>query len=144
MAEDRERKTILAARLSAFGAPPTPAIVTTEEVSPGARVRRAMTGLAACWLAAGVAVFLPVLHLVLVPTLVVGGIAAAVVLGRQARRVLDVQGTCPRCLKEVAFEAGGHLRPTRLVNCPRCHTNVTLAVGATAADAATAGVTTRR
>jgi len=117
-------------RLSAFGAPPTQALMTVAELSPAARFGRGVRGLATGWGAAVVAVFLPILHLVLVPTFAVGGVVAAVVLGRQSRRVMELHGRCPRCLTEQDFEASGRLRRTRLVTCSHCHTNVTLFAGA--------------
>ena len=122
-------RRLVEARLSAFGAAPTRVLMTVEDLSPLARLRRGALALAVCWGAAAVAVFLPILHLVLVPTLVSGGIVAAIALGRQAQRVTDVRGTCPRCLTEQQFEASGRLRRARIIACPRCHTNVTLRVG---------------
>ena len=124
------------ARLSAFGAEPSRALMTVVELSPLARLGRGAMGLAACWGAAAVAVFLPILHLILVPTLVTGGIVAAIVLGRQAQRVTDVRGACPRCLTAQQFEAGGRVRRARIIACPHCHTNVTLLVGEGAAGTA--------
>jgi hypothetical protein len=129
MPSENGHRTVVPARLTAFGASPTPARVTVLDVPAAGRLRRGVAGLAACWGAAAVAVFLPILHFVLVPTLVVGGIVAAVVLGRQARRVIGVRGTCPRCHTESEFQAGGALQAERLIDCPRCHTNVTLVVG---------------
>jgi transposase-like protein len=85
-------------------------------------------GLALCWGIAAVAVFLPILHLVLVPSFVVAGIAVAVALGRQTERVVGIRGPCPRCGSTEQFEAGGKLRRERIVACPRCHTNLTLVV----------------
>jgi hypothetical protein len=120
---------VVPAHLTAFGAPPTPALITVVDLPGAARLRRAAAGLAACWGAAAVAVFLPILHFVLVPGLTVGGIVAAIVLGRQAQRVTEVRGRCPRCSSEERFEAGGRMQPTRRVDCPRCHTNVTLVAG---------------
>jgi len=135
---DRNRdRTVIPAQLRAFGAQPTRAVMTVAELTPASRLGRAAAGLAACWSLALVAVFLPILHLVLVPTLVVGGIVAAITLGRQARRVTDLRGPCPRCATEQRFEASGRLRPTRLTTCPKCHTNVTLVVGDGAASETT-------
>jgi hypothetical protein len=111
--------------------------MTVVELSPTARLLRAARGLAAGWGLAAIAVFLPILHFVLVPTLVVGGIVAAIALGRQSRRIADLRGPCPRCGAEQHFEAAGRVRRTRLIACPACHTNLTLVVAAGAVPAAT-------
>ena len=136
MVSENGDRRLVPAQLSAFGAVPTRALVTVAELSALARLGRGAMGLVACWGAAAVAVFLPILHLILVPTLVGGGIVAAIVLGREAQRVIDVRGTCPRCLTEQQFEANGRVRRVRLIACPRCHTNVTLRVGERAGDEA--------
>jgi hypothetical protein len=65
------------------------------------RVRRAILALAACWGAAIAAVFLPVLHFVLVPSLLVAGPIVAYSRLRQRLTVVDVQGTCPACGADV-------------------------------------------
>jgi len=136
MVSENGGRRIFPARLSAFGAAPTRALMTVEELSPPARFGRAAKALGACWGVAAIAVFLPILHLILVPTLVGGGIVAAIVLGRQTQRVTDVRGACPRCLTEQQFEASGRLRRARIIACPRCHVNVTLLVGDGAAGEA--------
>jgi hypothetical protein len=141
---DNGGRRLIPARLSAFGAQPTRALMTVVELSPAARLGRGAMALGACWGLAAVAVFLPILHLILVPTLVGGGMVAAIVLGRQHRRVTDVRGTCPRCLTEQQFEASGRVRRVLLIACPRCHTNVTLLVGEEAAGEAVAIATGTR
>jgi len=128
---------VIPARLGAFGAETTPAVIAVTDLSPSARFARSVTALGVCWGAAAVAVVLPILHLVLVPSWLVGGVVAAVVLGRQAQRVMGVRGTCPRCRTEQELEAGGRIRRERIIVCPGCHTNVTLLVGEnTVAEAA--------
>jgi len=61
------------------------------------RVRRAVLALAVCWGAAVAAVFLPVLHFVLVPALLVAGPVVAYGRLRQRLTLLDVEGACPAC-----------------------------------------------
>jgi hypothetical protein len=136
MAGGEGREVRVPGQLTAFGAEPTRAMVTVADMSPTARARRGAIALGACWTAAAAAVFLPILHFVLVPGLLGAGVAAAIVVGRQARRVTDIRGACPRCLTEQAFEAGGRVRPTRGTTCPGCHANVILVLGVGAADEA--------
>jgi len=129
---DGDTRTVQAC-LTVFGARPTPATVEVVDLSSLARLRRSVAGLAACWGGAGVAVFFPVLHLVLVPGLLVTGVVLAVLLGRQSRKVVSVRGVCPRCLSEQAYDTSGRVQRAQLITCPACHTNLTLTTGQTEA-----------
>src|SRR5215475_5533429 len=83
--------------LAVFGANPVPAVAVVRHRSLASRLGRAGLGLAIAWLLAFPAIFLPVLHFVLVPGFVIGGIALAVVRLREDRTLARVEGTCPRC-----------------------------------------------
>lgn len=61
------------------------------------RAQRAAKALGLCWGAAIVAVFLPLLHFVLVPALLIAGPVAALVRYREQRSVLGFDGACPAC-----------------------------------------------
>lgn len=62
-----------------------------------ARIRRALVGLAATWGCAIAAVFLPVLHFILVPALLLGGPFVALQRLSERVTVLEVRGDCPGC-----------------------------------------------
>jgi hypothetical protein len=66
--------SMVSAWLTAFGDERTQAQVTMVELSPLARFGPGAAGLAGLWGAAAAAVFFPVVHLILVPTLLVGGV----------------------------------------------------------------------
>jgi hypothetical protein len=74
-----------------------PATVRVQQHGRPDRLRRAMRAWAGCWGAAVVAVFLPVLHFVLVPALLVGGPLYAMVMMRERVTVLGADGDCPAC-----------------------------------------------
>ena len=61
------------------------------------RVRRAVAAWAGCWGAAIAAVFLPVLHFVLVPLLILAGPIMALSQLGQRITVVEVEGPCPAC-----------------------------------------------
>jgi predicted RNA-binding Zn-ribbon protein involved in translation (DUF1610 family) len=73
------------------------AMVSVIEHARVDRMRRAARAWAGCWGAAVVAVFLPVLHFVLVPSLLVGGPLYAMVMMRERVTVLGADGACPAC-----------------------------------------------
>jgi hypothetical protein len=74
-----------------------PAVVIVRQHSRPDRLRRAARAWAGCWGAAIVAVFLPVLHFVLVPSLIVAGPLYAMVMMRERVTVLGADGDCPAC-----------------------------------------------
>jgi len=121
------------ATLTAFGAAPTPATATVLSQPPGERLARTAVALGACWGGALVSVFIPVAHFILVPTFFIAGIAVAVARAREAMRLLGVHGVCPRCAQEQDFEVGGRFTPSRALDCPKCHTTLTLTADASAA-----------
>lgn len=112
--------------LGAFGAAARPAVVIVDTLGLAQRVWRAARALLVCWALAFGAVFLPVLHFVLVPSLVLAGPVLAVWSLRQGRRVRRVDGVCPRCGVRQAFRPGGAPRPQRTIDCPSCRTQLTL------------------
>jgi hypothetical protein len=74
-----------------------PAVVRVRQHGKPDRLRRAAKAWAGCWGAAIVAVFLPVLHFILVPSLLVGGPLYAMVMMREKVTVLGADGNCPAC-----------------------------------------------
>src|SRR5262245_48862485 len=74
-----------------------PATVSVIQHDRRDRMTRAARAWAGCWGAAIAAVFLPVLHFVLVPALVVGGPLYAMVMMREKVTVLGAEGACPVC-----------------------------------------------
>ena len=61
------------------------------------RTLRALKGLGLAWGAAAVAVFIPLLHFVLVPVLLIAGPILAVTLVGQKEIILGGNGICPDC-----------------------------------------------
>jgi hypothetical protein len=117
------------ASLAAFGFPARPATAVIVEQPPGQRFVRALAGLGLCWALALGGLFIPVAHLILVPTFLIAGIVVAVKRGREDRRLVRVRGTCPRCGVEQAWTPGGRFVNGRSLSCPGCHGNLALALG---------------
>ncbi len=67
----------------------------------GDRRRRALMAALLAFVAACVAVFIPVLHFLLVPGLLIGGVVAALRRWRIAVQVTRARGVCPACEVEV-------------------------------------------
>jgi hypothetical protein len=117
--------------LEVFGANPVPATAVVRQLSIASRLGRAGVGLGIAWLLAFPAIFLPVLHFVLVPGFVIGGVVLAAVRLREDRTLARVEGTCPRCRAGLDVTPGGRFRLPRSVQCPQCKNTLTLAAAAT-------------
>jgi hypothetical protein len=112
--------------LTIFGASPVAAVAVVRRRSLASRLGRAGLGLAIAWLLAFPAIFLPVLHFVLVPGLVVGGVVLAAQRLREDRTLARVEGRCPRCGASVDATPGGRFRLPRSVQCIHCRNTLTL------------------
>ena len=112
--------------LVVFGATPSPATATVAEQGPGRRAARALAALGLFWAIAAGCVFIPVAHVLLVPTFLLCGIVVAALRLREGRRLLALQGACPRCSAEQDFGATGRFDKEREVVCPQCHARLRL------------------
>jgi hypothetical protein len=119
----------LAATLTVFGAAPTPAVARLLTQTARDRALRVLAALGIFWGLAIPAVFMPVAHFILVPTLLLTGIAVAALRAREGVRLLGARGRCPRCGAETEFPGSGRFRSPHALDCPRCHTRLSLTVG---------------
>jgi hypothetical protein len=84
---------------------------------------RALKSLGTCWVAAFVAVFIPLLHFVLVPGLLLAGPIVASVIFKQQSVVLGGTGICPSCQAQLQIVRSQERWPLRDV-CANCHAHV--------------------
>jgi hypothetical protein len=129
---DPELLTPVAATLTAFGAVPTCALVTIGAQTVGRRVSRALRVAGTVWGAAVLAVFIPIAHFVLVPTLLVLGAVLGALRLRLDRIIVSVVGPCPRCGRDGEFPLDSRRVISQRLTCPGCHTNVDLTLEAAA------------
>ena len=71
--------------------------VTIERWARGERFQRGLKGLGAAWLAAVLAIFIPGLHFILVPSLLLVGPIVFFLKKRTASLVMGGSGICPEC-----------------------------------------------
>jgi hypothetical protein len=124
------------ALLRAFGAPPRRVTVTVVRPSTGQRLARAFKAGGIFWAVAAGCVFLPGLHFVLVPSFLLVGVIVGFRHLRDEEIVSGVRGPCPRCGLEQTFAAGNRLTPSWSLDCPACHTNLSLTLDTGAVSAA--------
>lgn len=90
---------LVAQNVSGDGSRETQGEVTLQFWDQKARFRRAAQTWAACWGGAIIAVLIPLVHFILVPTLLLAGPIAASIIYGQKDVVLGGTGTCPHCGK---------------------------------------------
>ena len=90
-----DETTQIPVTLAVFGANPVPAMAVVRRRSLASRLGRAGLGLAIAWLLAFPAIFLPVLHFVLVPGFVIGGVVLAAHRLRENRTLARVVAPAP-------------------------------------------------
>jgi len=102
------------------GCEPSPAQVVARHRDAAARTARAVRTWAIGWGLAVVAVFLPVLHFVLVPLLLVGGPAFALRRLRESATLVCAAGACPACHAAQRFALGDAWRERTSLRCEAC------------------------
>ena len=87
----------------------------------GDRLKRALGRLALLWAIAGVSLFIPLAHFVLVPGFLIAGPVVAMMVYRseQARERSD--GHCPVCEKEISIKLDAKDETPKWTYCPACN-----------------------
>lgn len=113
-------------RLSFPGEQPTTAAGAVHEWTRLERAQRAVIGLALTWLAAGLFLPFPILHLVMPPGLLLAGPLVALFRGTETRRLVEMRGACPRCKHDRVFQLGLRFNGKRQFTCDGCGNLITL------------------
>ena len=92
--------------VSATGADPVTVRGELRLVSAGERVRRVAAGLGASILFAALLIPIPIIHLVGIPLVLIGGIALAVRASRSVAILTPMRFACPRCAAENSLGGG--------------------------------------
>ncbi len=107
-------------KLSFPGETPTTANGIVYEWSMIERVRRAVMGLGLMWGLAGVSIFFPILHWLLVPSFLLLGPAVALFQFTEVKRLKSMKGSCPRCKVERDFPLELRFNGKRSFTCDGC------------------------
>ena len=116
------------------GHSPSPARVLALHRSARDRSLRAAKTWAVCWALAVAAVFLPLLHFVLVPALLAAGPLMAWRRLHETASLVSAEGRCPACTAEQRFTLGEAWRERTPLRCESCGRRVELVLPAEPAD----------
>ena len=114
--------------LSGYYGQPTRGTVTIHEFNGEQHWRRALAGLAKWWGVALLSVFIPVAHLLLVPSFLLYGVWQFFQRLGTAELATDARGTCPDCNAEQALDVAPRWRAPQPVTCRHCHRGLQLTV----------------
>ena len=95
----------------------------------GERLMRALGFLLALWAAAGVSVFIPLAHFVLVPGFLLAGLFFAVNVYRTTEAMDKVTGVCPACNKNICIGLDAKDTLPKFCYCPQCNHSIQLSQG---------------
>jgi hypothetical protein len=98
----------------------TPAVASVVLHPRSDRVRRAIRSWLGLWGLAIAAVFVPLLHFVLVPGLLLLGMVMGLLRLREHGTIVSVRGACPACGVPQAIEVGAPLRADVALRCEAC------------------------
>src|SRR5215813_14204789 len=112
--------------LSYFDQPARPATIDVIRYDHHQRVVRAVLALLACWGMAALAILIPVLHFLLVPSLFLAGPFFAYRRLHEEATVTRLRGTCPACGKTIEHTSKEAWKPLLRLDCEHCHRRVVL------------------
>jgi hypothetical protein len=112
--------------LTGFGAAPTPARVEVLTLSPVDRIKRAALIFGASLLAAAIAIPIPLVHFVLVPTALILGAVFALLRLRQREIFRSAGGRCPFCFTDQSFTVMGRFQLPKTLYCSSCQRQLRL------------------
>lgn len=109
-----------------YGERDSAAEIVTRHFGRQARLWRAAAGLATSWGAAGLSVFIPVAHFLLVPGFLVFGMWLSWTRLHRSILIIDARGACPDCGTDSDFDLIGMSRIPTQVTCGGCRRVLTL------------------
>lgn len=82
---------------------------------------RALKTLLIFWSIAVICVFIPIAHIVLVPSFLIGGYIAAKRRWKTAEEGIDASGSCPACENDICIKLDKNADLPQWHDCPECN-----------------------
>ena len=115
-----------AIKISGEGLKPADGVLHYTVYDKSDRTKRALAALGLCWAAAGVTVFIPIAHFILVPGFFIAGPILAGVRYKQAEAKEKVEGTCPKCEGQISVSLEANDTLPKWTYCPSCDASIQL------------------
>ena len=96
------------------------------QFSSSDRMSKALKVLALCWLGAGITLFIPIAHFVLVPGFLIAGPVMAYLRYKVDRATENVEVQCPACEKDVTIKLDAADRLPIYTYCSDCNQSLQL------------------
>ena len=93
----------------------------TTVYDSGDRIRRALGRLTLLWAIAGVSLFIPLAHFVLVPGFLIAGPVVAMMVYRSEQARERTDGRCPVCEEEISIKMEARDEIPKWTYCPACN-----------------------
>jgi len=90
------------------------------------RLKRALKFLALSWLAAGITLFIPLAHFVLVPSFFLLGIYLAFSASKTHQAMDNASGSCPACKEAITIKLEPKDSLPKWTYCPSCNNSLQL------------------
>jgi hypothetical protein len=113
-------------RLKAFGAAPTAASVELGVLTRSERLKKAGLILGAGFIAALIALPIPLVHFVFVPGALAAGLVLAALRFRQEKIFRSASGACPYCGAQQRFPLMGPFKLPKTLHCEACQRQLSL------------------
>lgn len=108
------------------GFPMTDATAVVVDRDLPTRVTRAGAVFGLCFAFAFLGLFVPLMHLILPPTLLLTGLVLAALRLRERVSFVELRGFCPRCREDTVVAASGPFKDKRAIRCHQCAEKMTI------------------
>lgn len=98
----------------------TDGVMHFTSYSSGDRISRALIALVACWIAAGITLFIPIAHFFLVPAFFIAGPVLFFFRFKQDEAKEKIDGKCPNCNDEISIALENTDKLPKRTYCPVC------------------------
>ena len=102
----------------------TNATLYSTHYSQGECVKRALTRFGICWAAAGVTLFIPLAHFILVPGFLIAGPVVGYLTYKADKIPERADGPCPNCKKDISIKMETKDRIPKWTYCPDCNASL--------------------
>jgi len=103
-----------------------PATISVIEFSEREQKTRGMQSLLLFWTLAIISIIIPIAHIILVPTFLIGGVVVAKRRWNQKEEGITADGNCPACANAITINLEKKAELPQWHSCPQCNDSLEL------------------